>query len=151
MGVYYYLVNHTRGKYMGHLGKRGEFCTQTICFQLGWDLSVENIEEVSEHDCYFANNESPDSALYTHIDIPDTLFPFKYAINYTKGQSYENPSIEYLTPEREVSLLSYLGWNNKDKILYMNVSQCSYEERNNPIEADIFHLDRDIHNFQQIV
>lgn len=66
MGIWCYLINHTRREYTGSVWKMNEYQLESICSKLGWDSSKESIDVGYPYDEYVI----PDAAPYVSIPLP---------------------------------------------------------------------------------
>lgn len=130
MGVYYYIVNHTKKIYCGHFGKRGEFDEESICFELGW--LDDHIESVSEHNLYdITYDYEKDTFIYAHIESTfSDDFVYRIVYNVVKREKHVLESSSYLTSTTRDELLCKLNWKDADPLIFTNISRCCATEHN---------------------
>jgi hypothetical protein len=125
MGVYYYMFNTAKKQFIGHLGKIGEFCPQSLNAVLGW--TNDNVEVISEHD------EPSVEGPYTRVEIPIYHCVFQYAINNTMKQYYDHESSKVLFSEEEAKeFIKSKGWRTSDYMIFVMSNSSGWHERNKP-------------------
>jgi hypothetical protein len=128
MGAWYHLVNHSKKEYTQSLGKLGEFCSESVCFILGW--MEDDVDMVSEHDIHeVIYDHEVDEYIYGWVGAPCESLVCVQVVNITREEYHEFPSW-FLLDDQERVIHRFPKWSLADKIIFSGPSNMSHEYRN---------------------
>lgn len=128
MGIYYHLYNSKTNEYTHKLGKIGEFCIPSICFQLGWNK--DDVRCIPDTGSY-PNGEQEEPLIEpTLVMIPNTPLVFGRAHNITRNQLYVHPLLVYLTSDLQDVIIEKCSWNKYDDIEFSDITGSSHIRTN---------------------
>lgn len=149
MGVYYYLVNHTKKQYAGHFGKSGEFDSEVESMLLNWDYHNDDIREINEHDYHESiMMESADGEIkyYNYVEESPAavnLKIYRSVYNLTKNEYYNNQNEEPKILTENADLFTVTGWQKDDQLIYCTYTSYYYPNVDRSIFEKFFYGSRD--------